>query len=253
MALAQDLCERLPRTLSALAAGRLDEAKAHQIATAARPLNDTQCTDLEARIFPQILGKTPSQVARLVRAAVIAVDPDGADDRATHAKRCRRVETHNAEDGMAWLTAYAPAEHLRAAYHRIDTLARELGKDDERTMDQRRADVLIELLLGTQQSSVTTHVYVTVRAETLLGPPRLRTPTPPHPRTTTETTGASTRRIPTRQSSAARRTTRRHPTPQTTPARRPTLLKSRRQSSRPAQLANSAAYPGVAASVLFEN
>lgn len=169
MALAQDLCERLPRTLSALAAGRLDEAKAHQIATAARPLNDTQCTDLEARIFPQILGKTPAQVARLVRAAVIAVDPDGADDRATHAKRCRRVETHNAEDGMAWLTAYAPVDHLRAAYHRIDTLARELGKDDERTMDQRRADVLIELLLGTQQSSVTTHVYVTVRAETLLG------------------------------------------------------------------------------------
>lgn len=70
---------------------------------------------------------------------------------------------------MAWLHAFAPAERVQAAYSRIDTLARGLGADDQRSMDERRADVLFDLILGTRQDSVVTHVYVTLTAETLLG------------------------------------------------------------------------------------
>ncbi|MPY81136.1 MAG: DUF222 domain-containing protein, partial [Actinophytocola sp.] len=169
LALAEDLCERLPRTLGALSAGLLDESKARQIAQAASPLSGEQCAEFEARIYPTILGKTPWQVARLARTTVIKVDPEGASTRAELTKRSRKVERHAAEDGMAWLHAFAPAERVQAAYQRIDTLARGLGADDERSMDERRADVLFDLLLGTRQSSVVTHVYVTLTAETLLG------------------------------------------------------------------------------------
>lgn len=169
LALAESLCERLPRTLAALSAGVLDESRARQLAHIAGPLSVAQCGEFEARIYPKIFDKTPSQVARLARTAVIQVDPDGAEARARLATRCRKVERHPAEDGMAWLHAFAPAERVQAAYSRIDTLARGLGADDARSMDERRADVLFDLILGTRQDSVVTHVYVTLTAQTLLG------------------------------------------------------------------------------------
>lgn len=63
-------------------------------------------------------------------------------------KRSRKVEVRNTEDGMGWLHAFAPIDQVRAAHSRIDTLARALGSEDGRSMDERRADVLMELLLG---------------------------------------------------------------------------------------------------------
>ncbi len=51
-------------------------------------------------------------------------------------------------DGMASLWALLSAPDATSAYQRLCDLARGLGADDPRGMDARRADLLVELLIG---------------------------------------------------------------------------------------------------------
>ena len=71
------------------------------------------------------------------------VDPDGSQDRAEKRREDRRVELTHEDDAMANLNAYLPAEVASAGYRRIDGIARGLKtRDESRSMDQLRADVL---------------------------------------------------------------------------------------------------------------
>ena len=48
---------------------------------------------------------------------------------------------------MASLNAYLPAQAATAIYAKVDRLAQQLD-GDERSMDERRADVFVDLLLN---------------------------------------------------------------------------------------------------------
>src|SRR6185312_8408263 len=76
------------------------------------------------------------------------VDPDGAADRHREARTDRRVHVQPEPDGMASLWALLTASDAAGAYAWLTRLARGLGKDDPRTMDARRADLLAALLNG---------------------------------------------------------------------------------------------------------
>lgn len=173
LALAQTLSTRLPQTFHWLALGKLDIWRARQIADATISLTDEQHAELEARIYPEALKKTPRQLSDLLRRTVIDLAPDAAAHRAEAAKQERRVSIEPASDGMGWLNAFLRAEDLCAIYQRVDDFARHAkSADDHRTMNQVRADVFRDLLLGTAtwtSGGVTTHVYVTTTATTLLG------------------------------------------------------------------------------------
>jgi len=61
----------------------------------------------------------------------------------------RFVDVTPADDDLCWLTALLPAAQAMAAFHRISDLAEAAGgPDDGRTLPQRRADVLSDLLLA---------------------------------------------------------------------------------------------------------
>ncbi|MDV6013770.1 DUF222 domain-containing protein [Haloechinothrix sp. LS1_15] len=170
MALADDLIERLPRTLAAMDEGRLDDYRARQIAEAAEPLDGDQCAELEDRLFPAATDQPPQRLRQRARRAVAAIDPDAATTRARRARGSRRVELDHGEDGVSWLNLCLPSEVAAAAFDRIDSLARQANSDgDVRTLDQMRADVAAELLLGTNQQAMHAQVYVTAGASTLLG------------------------------------------------------------------------------------
>ena len=63
-----------------------------------------------------------------------------------------------------------PAEDATACYARVDRLARAAHTaGDPRTLNQLRADVHRDLLLGRNTSMVQTRAYVAVNASTLLG------------------------------------------------------------------------------------
>ncbi len=170
LALAHALIHRLPGTMAALAEGRLDPARAAQIERATAVLSPEKASEVEKWIYPDAPEKTPRQLYDAVRWAVLKLDPDGAEERCRARKTERRTAVKHREDGMSWFHAFLPAEDVLAMDHRVDAIARELrGADEPRTMNQLRADVLRDLVLGKNANTVTTTVYVTMNATTLLG------------------------------------------------------------------------------------
>lgn len=173
MALAHTLATRLPRTRAALAEGSLDIARVRQIERATAALSAEHAEQVEQRLFPAATEAHPRLLYQRARAAVLAVDPDGAAERAAVRREQRRVSLEHEHDGMSWLHALLSTEDALAAHTLIDTLAHQArdARDaaDERSMDELRADALRDLLLGSERSRVVTHVYVTARASTLFG------------------------------------------------------------------------------------
>lgn len=171
--LARTLQVRLPATLVALDAGELDLHKARIVADHTSPLCDRQATEVEDRVLSRAMTQTPGQLRAALRAAVLRVDPDGAERRRQRRICDRAVLMQPGEDGTAGLTAVnLDAADAVAAYRRLDSYARTMGADDGRSMDQRRADVLIDLVLGRELPSSPgggVEVQVTVGAGTLLG------------------------------------------------------------------------------------
>ena len=65
----------------------------------------------------------------------------------------RRVEFRPDSDGMAWFSAYLPADTAAGIWDRTTAAARALqGPDEPRTLTQLRADVAATLLLTTRQT-----------------------------------------------------------------------------------------------------
>jgi hypothetical protein len=168
LSLAYALTHRLPNTLSALRSGVLDRARVDTIDYATSVLADEHARIVDTRLFPRALELNPGQLARFVRKLVAEVDPEGAAKRAEIQREQRRVSLEHDPDGMSWLNMYLTSEDAVACWDRITRLARDTH-DPDRSMNQKRADAVRDLLLGTGDTHTTTHVYVTVDAKTLLG------------------------------------------------------------------------------------
>ncbi|WP_405371799.1 MULTISPECIES: DUF222 domain-containing protein [unclassified Microbacterium] len=64
----------------------------------------------------------------------------------------RHVRVDAGADGMAWLTAHLPAVEANAIHGRLTAIAKSL--DDERSLDQRRADAFGDLLIDGETASL---------------------------------------------------------------------------------------------------
>ncbi|MGH3319632.1 MAG: DUF222 domain-containing protein [Streptosporangiaceae bacterium] len=149
LGLAVDLCDRLPGTLDALAGGDISLPHGRVIADEVACLPDDLARKVEERVLGRAWRQTPGQLRASVARAVLAVDPEAADKRHRKAKADRRVTTQPLPDGMGELAAYLAAEELRATWEAVDAAARTAATaGDGRTMDQRRADALVDLLTG---------------------------------------------------------------------------------------------------------
>ncbi|HCJ48600.1 MAG TPA: HNH endonuclease [Microbacterium sp.] len=88
----------------------------------------------------------------------------------------RHVRVDAGVDGMAWLTAHLPAVEAHAIYGRLTAMAKTLNSEgDERSLDQKRADVFGDLLIDGETGSlpdtargIRPTVAITVPALTLL-------------------------------------------------------------------------------------
>jgi Domain of unknown function (DUF222) len=171
--LAVQLSTRLPGTLAALDRGEIDLYKARILTELTDPLQPAQAAAVEAQVLPRAAEQTPGQLRAAARRAVLRIDPHGAEHRRQERIRDRAVIIDPGEDGTAQLTAVnLDAADAVAAYQRLDAYARAMSPTDGRTMDQRRADALIDLILGRGSAQSTTtgaQIHVTVAASTLLG------------------------------------------------------------------------------------
>ena len=148
--LADDLARRLPAIGRAMAAGRLDLAKARVISHNTTHLSDDDARQVADQIVDVASSLSTGQLAARLRKMCIEVDPDEAAARYETTLADRRLHSEMTVDGTANLMGLDVApHHVMAIRRRINRMARKLRRQGEpRTMDQLRADVFVDLLLG---------------------------------------------------------------------------------------------------------
>ena len=174
MCFAIDLRQRLPQVWRALAEGRIDvrRAKVMVRATAHVPAA-TAHTIIEA-IIDQAHRFTTGQLNARLRKLCVEADPDEAERRYESAFAERRITTVADDAGTAHLFSMdLPPHRLTAGMKRINDLAQSLRRPGEtRTIDQLRADVLLDLLEGTgvatQSGRGTNIIHTTLESLTKL-------------------------------------------------------------------------------------
>jgi Domain of unknown function (DUF222) len=149
--LAVQLTWRLAATGAALADGVIDLQRARLIAEATRMLTDEKARAVEDKVLPDAGDLTTGMLRAVLRRAVIAADPDGAEERRKEAERQAKVVLYPDEDSTATLTGQRlPGIHAAAAMARITAMAWALKASGAGGgIDLLRAQVYIGLLLGT--------------------------------------------------------------------------------------------------------
>ncbi len=147
---AEKLINQLPMLHQGMLDGQLDWPKAKVCADAVRDLHPTVAAAVLDRVLPDAARKTTGQLrARLAR-LVIKADPTAAKRRYHNGLEGRRLWRGREDDGTASLSGrFLPADRAAAADGRIQAIADWLKDNgDERSMDQLRADIALDLLQG---------------------------------------------------------------------------------------------------------
>jgi hypothetical protein len=140
----------LPAVFSALLSGRIDRRRAGVLVKGLAHLPSETAQALAAEVIERASRSTSGQLWAYLRKRCMEADPNLAKRRYDEAWAERRIELGAGEDGTAHLSAYdLPARGAVAALQRITEIAFALKADhDDRTLDQIRADVFLDLLLG---------------------------------------------------------------------------------------------------------
>ena len=163
-----EVLELLPRLSEQLRRGELDQARLAAVHERVVNLASAEMiTEVEDSLVEVAAGLTRSQLSRRTSKMVAEVDPVGYEQRREKAECGRRVEIRPLPDGMAQLLLILPAVEARMAHDLLCADARDLPADD-RTTDQKRADVFLDRFLG-KAIDRTVQVHVTISMETLLG------------------------------------------------------------------------------------
>ncbi|MFP3882224.1 MAG: DUF222 domain-containing protein [Actinomycetota bacterium] len=170
---AVSLAGPLRRVLTAFSRGLIDVRKVKVF--------DSQLGHLPDEIVDTVLDKTLDEAGTLTTGQlqhrlskeVMVADPDGAASSFQEGLEDRKVTTHSNPDftGSFHILGGHP-DAVAAARGHVERLARGLKVGgDERTLDQIRADVALDLLRGRHFNSLTGggRVNITVPAGTLLG------------------------------------------------------------------------------------
>jgi Domain of unknown function (DUF222) len=174
---AWSLCTRLPGTLAALEQGRITLVKARVIDAETLNLSDVHAAAVEHQVLATARQQTPGQLRAAARRAVLTADPAAARERAERVRRERGVRMWPELEGMATLSAYLPAADAVGVFAVLDEYARHNGvPGDERTVEARRGDVLVDLVLNpTGRCSAGTRTARECAGENVPAP---RTPNP---------------------------------------------------------------------------
>ncbi|MDQ3663531.1 MAG: HNH endonuclease [Actinomycetota bacterium] len=177
MKLAQHCRSELPRLWELWRIGALDGWRVQIVVDTScrlsRPRNvaalDEAVTDPRRG---NVTARTVSELRQWCNRFVSRTEPEEFEKRHRAAMKDRRVETWQQADGMGGLFLSTSGINVAAIDALLTRRARELGADDPRTLDQRRADLFVEGLLGrnhAEGSTVGVDLTVVVPASALLG------------------------------------------------------------------------------------
>jgi hypothetical protein len=148
---ARQLVEDLPQVLDALRVGVIDMPKALLIGELAGWLADRELARVVVdRVIGQASQLSTGQLRARLRRLVLAVDPQAAARRCAAVVKTRRVELFDNPEGTGELWGRSlPPQDTAAVWERLTAIARAAkSTGDPRSIDQLRADVLLDLLGG---------------------------------------------------------------------------------------------------------
>ena len=164
----------LRKSLQAMHDGRLDAARVWKIDAGTAGLDDDGARAAEANVLDYAVTHTTGQVGAKLRRLIVRLDPDAARKRYDDALEDRRVGTELNDDGTGNIYALnLPIDKAATARARIEAFARAARMaGDTRTMDQVRADVFLDVLLGgydgrSAPANTSSVVQITIPIDTL--------------------------------------------------------------------------------------
>ncbi|HSJ34085.1 MAG TPA: DUF222 domain-containing protein [Acidimicrobiia bacterium] len=152
--LAWRLVERLPRVWEALRDGWIDLPRARTIVHSTDHLDEAMARGVADQILDRAPDITTGQLRAALRRLCIEADPDDAAKRYEEGLEERRVVAEANPDGTADLFGLKlPVDRVAAIQRRIARIAQNLKtRREQRTLDQIKADVFLQLLEGHQFS-----------------------------------------------------------------------------------------------------
>ncbi|WP_374928372.1 DUF222 domain-containing protein [Kytococcus sedentarius] len=171
LSLAARLQDDLPVTRKELLAGRATEYQAQLMATHTSYLSRKHRLAVDATVAPRIEQLSPRRLANEIKRVAYAKDPRASVEQVGRAHHERRVTMRPQPDTMTLLTASVPAVQGVAAWASLDReAAARKATGDERSLDQLRADILIERLTGQASAHlVPVEVQLVVPVGTVFG------------------------------------------------------------------------------------
>jgi hypothetical protein len=164
---AAGLTSRLPLTLAAVTAGRIELWQAQQVLDECRLLDDDEAHQVDEWLSPRLGRIEPTRLRSVTRYAIGRVDPDKVRRRASQAHGDRTLEVLAAADpGLSQLYALIPSHKAAAIWEAASALGRDYqALDGELTADQARADAFVDLVLA----EVDVHASVTLGIPVVTG------------------------------------------------------------------------------------
>lgn len=178
LAVAEALVHRYPAALRSLARAAMTERHAEILASMLNEVGPVVRDELLPRAVELAEQLPVGSFRRALRRLIDETEAQTLTQRQQAAVADRRVIVEPVVDGMAWVHAFLPAVEAFAIHSRLTAIAKTLTgqPDDERTLDQARADVFGDLLVdgdtsaAPQSRGIRATVAVTVPALTLLSP-----------------------------------------------------------------------------------
>ncbi|WP_091225948.1 HNH endonuclease signature motif containing protein [Microbacterium sp. 3J1] len=159
------LVEEFPAVWEAQGAGRISAAHSRVIVDAGSRIGSSESREAyAAAVLPLAEAESPNRLRPLARRIAERFAPSTIDERHRRARSQRRVWVSDGEDGMAGLQVHAPAALVHGMFDRLSQAAQIIreenrrakkaaaraGQDleaDDRTVDEIRADLLVDLVL----------------------------------------------------------------------------------------------------------
>jgi len=142
---ASHLVSRFPAAHAQRCKGHLDRSKAQILVRECATLDVQTCARVELRVLGEAEQQSPTQFGRAVRKQVAVLDPAANQKRHESEGERRGVWVEPAADGMAWLSAFLPADKAAIIHTALTAAATRAKYDDpaeQRSMSQLRADLL---------------------------------------------------------------------------------------------------------------
>ncbi|MBD8606347.1 DUF222 domain-containing protein [Aeromicrobium sp. CFBP 8757] len=173
LAFADRVRDHSPTTWDAFLDGRIDLVRVREVGHTIGQLKRTESVHLlDRRVVQYAQTHTVAELRAWLKRFVRRVEADLAIERAEDERTKRHVSIQHGDDSMGFLGAYLPSHELAAIADRLRKDARRgVDPDDDRTVAQREADLLVAWCTDSNatEAAINANIGVTIGADVLAG------------------------------------------------------------------------------------